>query len=196
MLLIIMDGPFGTMDPSFDAHGLPVKHWAMAWWDDWVPEASLTAAFTAAKAKFPNLQPSWNAAAGPTAALWLTLKRASWQWKHAYLLTDDLGYDWDVRKDSPVNIAAAMEDSVRRMRHGVVAKMHPALILSRPDVGASEVGTQDVVIDFSHVVGPMASGKTAAVKETPEFSRKHASSLLSAAAGGQWPQAKKAAVKK
>ena len=195
-VLHVLDGPSGTMDPSFDGHALLVKHLASAWWEDWIPTASLTKAYEAARDKQGGKKLSWNAAAGPTAALWMTLERAKWKWKQAHLLEDDLGNDWDTRKDPPVSIAAAMADSVRRMRHREVAKLHPALVPARPDTGASNAGEQDVVIEFSGILGPMASGKVASVKGVPEFSRKHASALLSASAGGQWPQAKKAAVKK
>ena len=33
--LYLLDGPNGSLDPTFDAHALPVKHWAMAWWQSW-----------------------------------------------------------------------------------------------------------------------------------------------------------------
>ena len=35
--LYILDGPKGTMDTAFDAHAMPIKHWAWALWDGWFP---------------------------------------------------------------------------------------------------------------------------------------------------------------
>jgi hypothetical protein len=31
----------GTLDPAFDAHVMPLKHWATAWWEGWNDEPSL-----------------------------------------------------------------------------------------------------------------------------------------------------------
>ena len=67
--LYVLDGPKGSLDPSFDAHGLLVKHWASAWWEDWAPTESLKLAHLNAKEKFAGTSPSWNAVAGPAAAL-------------------------------------------------------------------------------------------------------------------------------
>ena len=168
----------------------------MAWWEGWVPASSLHRAHQRAKDKFSGTSPSWNAAAGPTAALWLTLARANWTWDEAFLLTDDLGAQWDVRSDPPAAVTEAMRRTVRRMRLGEVSALHPALVPSRPDIGASCRGARDVIVDFVHVLSPIAKGKVACIADAPEFLRKHASALLSAASGGQWTQAKKAAVPK
>ena len=39
-VLYTQDGKSGTLDPAFDAFGLPVKHWALAWWEEWAPTRS------------------------------------------------------------------------------------------------------------------------------------------------------------
>ena len=35
IVLYLLDGATGTMDPAFDAHVLPVKYWALVWWEIW-----------------------------------------------------------------------------------------------------------------------------------------------------------------
>ena len=194
--LYVLDGPAGTLDPNFEAHVLLVKHLALAWWEDWVPVQSLIMAHDRVTSKFGDTSPSWNAAAGPTAALWLSLRRVGWRWDKAHELTDDLGHTWDLRCDPPVAVASAMHSTVTRVRLAKVAAVHPGLIPRTPDVGASRKGASDIIVDFSNILAPLAGGKVARLAETPEFCRKHASSLLSAAVGGQWPQARKAAVRK
>ena len=49
--LCAIDGSTGTMDPLFDAHVLPVKHWALAWWESWADTSTLEAAHNNAKQK-------------------------------------------------------------------------------------------------------------------------------------------------
>ena len=121
----------------------------------------------------------------PTPALWLSLARADWQWKEAHLFADDLGNEWDARMDPPVAILEAMSNTVRRLRLKKIAALHPELVPPRPDVGASDRGLQDIVVEFSNIISPIANGKVASTAGVPKFARKHASSLLSAASGGQ-----------
>ena len=194
--LYVLDGHRGTLDPHFEAHSLLVKHVALAWWEDWIPPKSLSLAFDHVRAKYGSNSPSWNSVAGPTAALWVSLRRVNWSWKEAHLLVDDLGREWDMRCDPPAAISNAMADTVRRHRLEKVASHHPNLIPNTPDIGASKHGASDIILEFSNILAPLAGGKVAKLVDTPEFLRKHASSLLSAAVGGQWPQAKKAAVPK
>ena len=50
----VLDGATGTLDPTFDAHALLVKHWALAWWEDWVCPDALQLAFEGAKDNFAD----------------------------------------------------------------------------------------------------------------------------------------------
>ena len=43
-ILFAVDAATGTLDPAFDAHVLPMKMLALAWWQRWQPAASLNAA--------------------------------------------------------------------------------------------------------------------------------------------------------
>ena len=80
--------------------------------------------------------------------MWLSLERAGWQWSDGHLSVDDLGTEWDVRCDPPVAVMDAMLSTVRRMRLKKVAAVHPALIHTKPGVGASGRGMQEIVVDL------------------------------------------------
>ena len=160
------------------------------------PGESLRLAHLQAKVEFAGTSPSWNAVAGPTAALWRSLLRVNWQWREANLCVDDLGAVWDVCCDPPVAVMGAMLDPVRSMRVKKAAALRAQLIPPRADIGASCLGKQDIIVDFNNVLAPMANGKVPRNADAPEFLRKHASFLLSAVTGGQWPQAKQASVPK
>ena len=194
--LYAIDGPNGTTDPAFDAHALLVKHWAMAWWDNWVPAAAMKAAHHHIKTKLGDGNAGWNKATGPTAALHLSLKRMDWKWDSPTNFTDDVGNIWCTIKDPPIAISQAMMRSVRRQRVKQIALMHPDLIPDNTDVGKKRGSRSDIIIDFANVLSPIVKGKVHSLTDTPEFERKHAAGLLSACAGGQWPQVRKAAVKK
>merc|ERR1711965_1144830 len=51
LTLHTLDGAYGTLDPAFDAHIGPLKHWAQAWWEEWFPSADLEMAFQIASLK-------------------------------------------------------------------------------------------------------------------------------------------------
>ena len=45
LTLHTLDGAYGTLDPAFDAHVLPIVRYATAWWEQWQSHSALTAAF-------------------------------------------------------------------------------------------------------------------------------------------------------
>ena len=53
-----------------------------------------------------------------------------------------------------------------------------------------------MVIDFGSVLSPHSNGKVESLKDTPEWEKEHAPALLSVISGGQWPQTRKATVRK
>ena len=154
----------------------------------------MTMSFDHVKQKFGNGRNSWNRVAGPAAALWLSLTRVGWTWKAAHHFIDDAGEHWDIRFDPPTAIADAMRRSVRRGRLNKVAAIHPDLVPARLDKGTSVNGKKDIIIDVTNILAPLVGGRKASLQDTPEFERKHASALLSAASGGQWPQVRKAKI--
>ena len=154
----------------------------------------MAAAYQHTRDRLGDKNDNWNRAAGPAAALWLSLRRVGWQWVDATTFLDDQGNSWDISVDPPVALVAAMNRTVRRGRFSKVAALHHGLLPSTPDVGSDTLGKQGFIVEFASTLAPVANGKTDCVASAPEFARKHASALLSAAAGGQWPQARKAAV--
>ena len=194
--LYVLDGASGTLDPAFDAHALLVKHWAAAWWDDWVCKKALRATFCNVRDKFSSGNESWQKVAGPMAALWVSAKRAGWSWTDDHTMLDDLGVSWDALRDPPIAMMHAMRRTVKRMRFAAVAEMHPGLVPARADVGSGISDKGYVVVEFANVLHPLASGKVTTLADTPEWCRKHAASLLSAVTGGQWPQTRRASAKK
>ena len=68
--LYALDGATGTLDPAFDAHVLPVKHWALAWWESWICADVLESSFAAALDKLNvNDKHMWSRVTGPCTAL-------------------------------------------------------------------------------------------------------------------------------
>ena len=192
--LYVIDGPNGTLDPTFSAHTLPLLHWSTAFWETWVSKEALEAAFQHVPSKMSHGKASWHGVAGPAAALWVTLDRVQWKWISASTFNDDLGDQWDARADPPIVIVNAMRRTIRRRRFLAVAALHTGLLPQKPDVGAAVHGRADTIVDFANILAPLANGKVDKLADTPEFSRRHAAALLSATAGGQWPQTRKAAV--
>ena len=90
-VLYTQDAKDGTIDPAFDAFSLPVKHWAMAWWENWAPCASLADAYDDVRSKFAKSKMSWQKVTGPVSTLFRTLEAAGWDWLSAAIMRDDTG---------------------------------------------------------------------------------------------------------
>ena len=194
--LYVSDGAQGTLDPAFDAHALLAKHWALAWWEGWVSARDLDNAFCNVKNKFRDGFNCWNRVAGHTAALWLSFKRAGSVWSSARTARDNLWRTWDFLCDPPTAIAGAMRRTVRYNRFMAVVQQIPGLIPDRVDTGPGRSDNGYIVIGFARILCSPAAGKNIELKDTPEWERKHAPYLLSAARGGQRTQTRRAAVKK
>ena len=194
--LYALDGSSGTLDPAFEAHALLVKHWTLAWWENWVDPDALTASYELAKSKHGSGKVSWNSVAGPAAALHLSMRRANWQWTHAHSAIDDLGNVWDFRLDPPVATAAAMRNSIRRLRFAQIAADTPQLVPERGDTASGRSAHGFLTIDFAHILQPLIDGRTRVVETVKEWLPKHAPMLLSALSGGQWTQTRRAKVPK
>ena len=108
-VLYALDGASGTLDPSFDAHILPAKHWALAWWERWVDADQLERAFAHRHALPSERRLQWARVAGPTAALDVSLQRIGWKWLTASTFQDHNDAIWDCRRDPPAAIAKAIK---------------------------------------------------------------------------------------
>ena len=135
LALAISDGANRTLDPAFEAHAKPIKYWALAHWEEWIPLERLTKMKNNAIAKLETATRSvWSKVTGPTTALIATLKRIRWKWASDTVVIDDIGRSWDFVLDPPSVLAAAARASVRRWRLSRIIKLFPQLSPSNPDV--------------------------------------------------------------
>ena len=89
-----LDGNAGTLDPAMDAHVLPMKHWALLWWEVWVRETSLGQASTQKNNTQDSSTQAWSTVRWPTDALDVTM-RAGWKWVSACTAEDHTGHTWN-----------------------------------------------------------------------------------------------------
>ena len=117
LVLYTCDGRHGTMDPAFDAHVLPLKTWATAWWESWRSSAKLAGAILAAQEKLStSIHSLWRRVAGPTAAVVATAHRLGWTIPNPSSLRTDRGRVLDLLADPPAVVAAEARDAVRQWR--------------------------------------------------------------------------------
>ena len=115
VVLYVLDGPAGTLDPDFDAHVNVIKSWALAYWEAWAPESYLARCYRASRLRLNAAKSStWRDVTGPTAANIATLARLGWSTTDPTKTTDDLGFIWDFQLGSPAAIVQACKASVRR----------------------------------------------------------------------------------
>ena len=166
VVLYVLDGPSGTLDPAFDAHVNVIKSWALAYWEAWVPEGFLAKCHRAARLRLNAAKSStWRAVAGPTAATIATLARLGWTTTDPTKTTDDVGFTWDFRLDSPAAIVQACKASVRRWRLARIAALIPGLLPETCDIGTPEgPSMRTVTIDFISALTPLLKGKTSTKK--------------------------------
>ena len=76
VVLYVMDGASGKLDPAFDAHTGPFRTWALTVWSDWFPNEVLQVAINKARQKLNNAKRAvWAAVGGPATALLATAQR-------------------------------------------------------------------------------------------------------------------------
>ena len=63
IVFYLLDGSTGTLDAASEAHPATVKHWALAWWDNFFDKGILETAFQSAALKLAAKQEdSWSSA--------------------------------------------------------------------------------------------------------------------------------------
>ena len=187
----VLDAAGTATDPAVEVHALLVVRWATALWECWVPRGFIDDAFqsTRAKADSSGGVPPWQSVAGPVAAYIATLHRIGWMVDDAANLRDDMGVKWNLMQHSPAAVKQAVGRSVRRWRLGRLCTELPGLI----DGVACTAGS--TLVDLTRHVAPLLVGSVSSHAEAPLWEPKCRADLASAMAGGQWPQARRAAAR-
>ena len=198
--LYAVDGAHGTIDPAFAAHSAPITMWAQAWWGEWDSPAQLDATFAATKLALNSAKGStWSKVKGPVAAVIATAHRLQWTWTSSHVVVDDAGTEWNLMVDPPAAIKKAVKRSVRRWRLRQIANETPGLVPQTPDITAAGKKTGDtrsrtVLVDCAASALTSLSKKKANSHDKGDWESKHKPYLVSAIAGGQWTQTRKARV--
>jgi len=195
LTLLVLDGSSGTLDPAFDAHIGPVRYWALAWWKSWFDSSWLSEAFLGVNTRLSTRRSSWwSVTSGPVAALLATVRRLGWVMDTPDSVTDDLGFKWSFVLDSPMAIATACKHSVRRWRIARVGANLTGLVPAGCDVTCNDSSARAITVDMMNIVTPFLRGKAKAASDEPTWDAAWRAGLASVMCGGQWPQARKAAV--
>ena len=156
----------------------------------------LTAAYDSVASKFSDAKTNWNIVTGSSAALHAPFRRIGWIWSSARAACDENLRTWDFLLDPPPAVASAMKGQVRAARSKDLATMLPGLVPERGDFGCGSSDNGQCVFDFASTLKPLVNGKACKLKDTAEWNRSHAPSLLSALSRGQWTQTRRARLKK
>ncbi len=198
LALVAIDADNGTLDPAFQAHVGPIRHWALAVWDSWFSQESLSSTFVAAKKKVQKAGDNmWKAVSGPATALVATIQRLGWTMESHSNIISDIGQPFDLLLDPPVVIARAAAEGVRRWRWKAVGRILPGLIPNRPDAGTHTGRADDLIIGCFKGASKLLSGKGCPKYAGPVadlWYRKMRGDLASGMSGGQWTQTRKAGV--
>jgi hypothetical protein len=115
-------------------------------------------------------------------------------------ITTDVGSSLDFLLDPSVVIDKEVQRAVRRWRLMRLNDLLPGLVPIEPDIiihgaAGSLEPSRDIIVDYADVLGALLSHKGASCKVFDLWTSNHKSSLRSAASGGQWNQARIAAVR-
>ena len=195
VVLHLMDGVAGTLDPAFEAHASLLLLWAMAIWEGWFSREQLAKAFSQASLKLAKREglSCWSLVTGPATALLASMARIGWLMPNAFEVIDDQGIAWNLLETSPGAMAAVVRDAVRRWRLDRIGRAMPGLIPRMADVGDPNC-PKTILFDMSFAMQPYIRGKGVGAASTSEWQPAWGHSLLSGAVDGQWTQARKAAV--
>ena len=126
-------------------------------------------------------------------SLLASIERLGWCMPSATEMVDDLGISWNLTSVSPGAVAAACRDTVRRWRLLRIGRALPGLIPDKCDVGDPNQ-PHSVLVDLYFAAQPFLRGTGIGSRPADDWKPIWRHSLLSAACGGQWPQARKASV--
>ena len=105
LALYLADGARGSVDPAFDAHVLPIKHWALACWSQWQPAELLQFAMAKARDKVIVAgSAKWARVTGPAGATCASAHRLGWSFLSATSLVTDTGRMLNLVLDPPPSL--------------------------------------------------------------------------------------------
>lgn len=125
------------------------------------------------------------------------MHRIGWNFPSAMEVVDDRGVSWNFLLDSLAAIGEACRRAVRRWRLSRIGRLIPSLVPQRVDLGSgrvSDCADGTILVDFAATVGQLLKSKNAVNEDSHTWSPCWRGDLASALSGGQWPQARKAAV--
>ena len=126
LVLHLLDGASGTLDPAFDAQVQPLYMWALAHWQRWQTEASLRETSEhAQRSVFSEDIIIWNRVHGPATAVIPSASRIGWTIRGGRCLITDEGATLDLLLDPPVLIAQIARQAVRRWKLQNIARIFP-----------------------------------------------------------------------
>ena len=167
-------------------------------WENWLPKLQLAEAFAAAAIKLEQAASSqWSLVTGPCTALLATLRRINWQMPSSTEMVTDRGHSLDLTLDPPIVIAAECRASVRRWRLRQANDVLPGLIPPTPDAGPAVPSAADRFVTALSSTGSLLKGracKKIAGMVSSLWHPRAKGDLASAIVGGQWTQARNAAV--
>ena len=123
-----------------------------------------------------------------------SLSRLGWTMPAAHNVVDELGYSWDCRLDSPATILQAGHRSVQAWRLARICKALPDLLAEACEAGDASVAGKSFAVSFPDILACVSKAKN--VRVCPLWEPHCRPSLISAVSGGQWPQARRHAVKR
>jgi hypothetical protein len=202
MVYYAFEAAGGATDPAVAIHALAIGAWACAWWEQWVPQAALAAAHAAAVTRLAAAASPWPLVAGPVAAVVATARRIGWGFLSPGVMIDDLGRTWNLLRESPAAVKVAVAGAVRRWRFARILRQLPVAVPSELDCTMPACDDWErssarptVVVDAGFLLGTLTRTRPARIDEVPEWNAGCRSWLVSAITGGQWPQARRAAVR-
>ena len=68
----------GRADPAFEAHEQPLRQWAHAIWETWLPHTALNRLATQARRKLASAKRVWAKCTGPGTGMVATATRLRW----------------------------------------------------------------------------------------------------------------------
>ena len=204
LVLHLADAAGGGLDPAVATHVLPISTWALACWQAWHPAESMAAALAHAQSRvLIGGTVCWRRVAGPAAAVVATAARIGWAFGTATQLHTDDGMLLDLLLDPPAVIKEQVALAVGRWRLRRIAEAAPDLIPAQfdfectvpADPGRRQEPAREALIDVTDVVASLASCAAHRRARLPVgWEHRFGPYLASAFTGGQWPQARLAAV--